>query len=691
MRQASRSPGSPRSPLGTTPSSAGSRPRDDDDGDGEERARGASVAIAIGGAEGAGRREVGTLVAVETSLSGSYEEPTYMPSSTRAARTPLDARTRSKSGGPRDDGIMRGNIDDMRGTQRRHRHASTGATHSTSSARSGPHQLGRAIAHDTLAYWSVVNHQPGLFLRQPAMHGDTIENARLLSNDSASTSSSTTSASPQGRADSETESDFSESDGSDFDADGISISDAEDGDEKATIDETTYLLPRNGISAGSEQQRRRLARFIDESPPITKRRRRRRRERSLSRVTPNDQGGCTTFAATVSIMKLVVGVGSYALPKAFSLVGFVGGMCLLPTMAILCAWSISLLIDTKKHFPPTATYVTIARSLSRNVDISGSGAADGLFSTRSLGIILAGIINAAIIVASIGGCTSYIDFTTPLLSSVLGGRASHLTVVLFTLPVWLGLAWIRDFRYLSLGCMVGEASFVVAILTIGFDGFSTQRVHADLIASFDVSQVPHFLGAASFLFAICLFILPVEQAMRKPDEFMFAVKTAFSLTTAINMLVGGFGFLLWGTAVQDVIVNSLKAGPLTTIVKLLLFVDISFTFPIVLAPGREFVENALLRVQDGSWSHIGKSCVIRALLVVVIAAIALLLPNFLNMLSMVGGLALISTTLMVPPILYVVYNRDELGVGATAIYSALSLIGFAAAAGAVYAGLVRSV
>ena len=62
--------------------------------------------------------------------------------------------------------------------------------------------------------------------------------------------------------------------------------------------------------------------------------------------------------------------------------------------------------------------------------------------------------------------------------------------------------------------------------------------------------------------------------------------------------------------------------------------------------------------------------------------------NFLNMLSMVGGLSLITTTLMVPPLLYISFHKDEISTASTAMYLLLSKIGMAAAAGAVYSGLV---
>ena len=127
-----------------------------------------------------------------------------------------------------------------------------------------------------------------------------------------------------------------------------------------------------------------------------------------------------------------------------------------------------------------------------------------------------------------------------------------------------------------------------------------REVDPGLIDTFNVLQVPHFLGAASFLFAIALFILPIEQAMQKPGEFMFAVNSAFLWTTVVNVCVDCIGFLLWGYGVQDVIVNNLQPSGFTTVVKLLLFIDISFTFPIVLAPGREFLENLMLKTQDGT-------------------------------------------------------------------------------------------
>ena len=700
---------SPRSPLGAAPSGLSSLANRDagdqvveeeDDRGGEEDSRGrtrrtVSIAIAANGRRGASRGEAGsatdggTLLAIETGLSGSYEEPTYMPSSQRSPQLPIVNRYRSKSG-PREDVGLAPAADD--GTvmnqrrRRRHRHLTDKETHVYE-------------PHDSLSYWTIVNHQPGLFLRQPRRLSNvgadlaSTPTATAISGDN--TEASVAVATPPDTATSsecDSESDFDDlsiggSIGSDDDADADVVVDAEAGNGRGGAffaDETTYLLARDGNGrAPSETTKQRLS-ALPRRPRARAGSTRRKRRRRSTRVRDTNENGCSTFSATVSICKLVVGVGSYALPKAFSLVGFIGGAFLLPVMAILCSFSISLLVQTKARFAGKSnmSYVDLVRASPSN---GGSSSRAAIWLRGGL----AGIVNTATIVASIGACVSYVDFTTPLLSSAFGG--SRMKVILLSAPIFICLALIREFAWLSVGCLIGELSFIIAIITIGIDGFATQSVHAELLKTFQASEIPSFLGAASFLFAICLFILPIEQAMTKPSEFPWAVNTAFALCACVNVGIGGLFYLMWGADVQDVIVNNLQAGTYATAVKLLLVIDVCFTFPLVLAIGREFLEKVMLRVQDGSYAHIGKSCVIRLLLVGVIVAIAIALPSFLNVLSLVGGLALISTTLMIPPLLYVIHHSDELGAAPKFMYFLLALMGFLAASSAVYAGLVQSV
>lgn len=109
-------------------------------------------------------------------------------------------------------------------------------------------------------------------------------------------------------------------------------------------------------------------------------------------------------------------------------------------------------------------------------------------------------------------------------------------------------------------------------------------------------------------------VAPVEESMERPQHFMRAVGTAYGSTALLNCVFGALwcdhacpraraaaalphaaprrprSYMLWGAAVEDIVVDSLSPGAFTSAVKILLFLDLTFSFPIVLAPARELTE-----------------------------------------------------------------------------------------------------
>ena len=485
-----------------------------------------------------------TFMAVETSLYGSYEEPSYLHSSRPSDAVVENAsRSRAKSGGSGHDEEMGGKA---RHTHRRHRSGGTTRyRHTADSAasagfygRNAPGTREAREAHDTVAYWGIVAHQPGAFIRHLAIHADNgrkvqmcsdlveemnederirllrymvracgierslnaVENARLDGEDSGFITSSDYT---------ETETDVGEENAGnsvridfgtfgDSDEDSDNDSDAS-GNGNGNGNERSPLLAGTKDSAYKSKATRKVSSASDsivdagamgaENDTSKKKKRRRssmrsNRSSSLSREAGEgkvvNENGCSTFSATISVMKLVVGIGSYALPKAFSLVGLLGGLILTPLMALMCAWSISLLVTTKAKFSQSIGMNCNYNQLARSVPGLGKGAGGA-------GRLLGGIVNAAVVVASIGGCTSYIDFTTPLMTSIFGG--SHLKVVLCTMPMFLGLAYIRDFRFLCFTCLLGEFSFVVG-------------TNLHLLYNAALSRTPACVASASGCFGI---------------------------------------------------------------------------------------------------------------------------------------------------------------------------------------------
>jgi amino acid permease len=460
---------------------------------------------------------------------------------------------------------------------------------------------------------------------------------------------------------------------------------------------------------------------------------------------------CTKLDVAMSVGKLVAGVGSYALPKAFCGAGWVGGLIGMPVIAATCLYCLRLLLH--------------CRDKAHGGGAGGSGDADGLAPECSspaaadcapvpnaryahsyadtmrvcLGPRTAAVLPVLSFFAAFGACAGYIDFMVPLLAeSVLGDYSSssssssggggggggspqpaaleqstRLAVTLCAAPVFIILCWIRSFRYLAWTSVVGDVAFVVAQLTVYSDGLARNGLAAahgvpgsggPLVALSPPGSpgFGDFVGAAVFLYGISLFVLPMQAAMARPEEFGDAVGMAFGATLGVNMGVGLLGYAIWGAGVQAIVIENMAPSWYKTGVRLLLVLDMTVSFPIVITPAREMLEERLsdacaLRtlLPDGTpgggalgLGDAGASLgacflggarewrrnAIRTALVAVVFTFAFAVPDFLSVISLVSGVSLVSTALCFPLLCYLKTEWAALGAASRAGHSLLLLV-----------------
>jgi len=455
---------------------------------------------------------------------------------------------------------------------------------------------------------------------------------------------------------------------------------------------------------------------------------------------------CTKLDVAMSVGKLVAGVGSYALPKAFCGAGWVGGLIGMPLIAATCLYCLRLLLHCRDKAHGGAGGSGDAGGLTPP-EFSSPAAADSALPMPNaryahsyadtirvcLGPCTAAALPVLSFFAAFGACAGYIDFMVPLLAeSVLGDYSSsssssssssapqpaaleqstRLAVTLCAAPVFIVLCWIRSFRFLAWTSVVGDVAFVVAQLTVYSDGLARNGLAAahgapgsggPLVALRPPGSpgFGDFVGAAVFLYGISLFVLPMQAAMARPEEFLPAVGMAFGATLGVNMGVGLLGYAIWGAGVQAIVIENMAPSWYKTGVRLLLVLDMTVSFPIVITPAREMLEERLsdacaLRTLlpdgtpgggaglDDAGASLGacflggarewRRNAIRTALVAVVFTFAFAVPDFLSVISLVSGVSLVSTALCFPLLCYLKTEWEALGAASRAGHSLLLLI-----------------
>ena len=295
--------------------------------------------------------------------------------------------------------------------------------------------------------------------------------------------------------------------------------------------------------------------------------------------------------ATISIVKGIAGAGIFALPYAFAQAGLLAGVISTLLLAFLSSYSITLLVTVKQRAFGTAsvTYLDVAR--------------------RILGDEAARLASVAVVACSLGVATAYLDFIRCMakslwpLAAASYGSGSFLVPVL---PVIIALCLLRSYRLLSLTALIGDVSILLGALCVVLFGLSNVNSTSNdpsldsTVSPLSTSDYllkpatfPLFLSTAAFLFCVHFFILPIQSNMQQPAHFPRSVRHSFLATALFNAAFGSVGLLCF-RAPSSVVLDNIQGGLWVWSVKLLLIVDMVFSYAVVFFPGRELIENALL-------------------------------------------------------------------------------------------------
>lgn len=293
--------------------------------------------------------------------------------------------------------------------------------------------------------------------------------------------------------------------------------------------------------------------------------------------------------ATISIVKGIAGAGIFALPYAFAQSGLLSGIVATLLLAFLSSYSITLLVTVKRHAFGSAavTYLDVAQ--------------------RILGDEAARLASVAVVACSMGVSTAYLDFIRCMCKSLwpsIGAAYGSGVFLIPVLPVIIALCLLRSYRLLALTALIGDVSIFLGALCVvsyGLSSFSSATsslpsTAADFSASdylLKPSTFPVFLSTAAFLFCVHFFILPIEANLQHPTHFTRSVRHSFLLTALFNAAFGSIGLLCFRSP-SPVVLDNIEGGMWVWSVKLLLCIDMIFSYAVVFFPGRELIENAVL-------------------------------------------------------------------------------------------------
>nr|AAB82307.1 amino acid transport protein [Arabidopsis thaliana] len=353
-------------------------------------------------------------------------------------------------------------------------------------------------------------------------------------------------------------------------------------------------------------------------------------------------GGDRTSALQTlgNIIVSIVGTGVLGLPYAFRIAGWLAGSLGVIIVGFATYYCMLLLIQ--------------CRDKLESEEGEEESKTYGDLGFKCMGTKGRYLTEFLIFTAQCGGSVAYLVFIGRNLSSIFSSYGlSMVSFILILVPIEVGLSWITSLSALSPFSIFADICNIIAMCFVvkenvemvieGDFSFSDRTAISSTIGS-----LPFAGGVAVFCFEGFAMTLALESSIREREAFPKLLAKCLP-GLRLSMCCSGF-VLIWhyGDQTKNIITLNLPNNWSAIAVQIGLCVGLTFTFPIMVHPLNEIIEQKLKRIDWLQKHHNGYSnetgsvskfaiFTTRTLLVVGLAAIASLVPGFGTFASLVGS------------------------------------------------------
>ncbi|XP_025831950.1 proton-coupled amino acid transporter-like protein pathetic isoform X2 [Agrilus planipennis] len=380
--------------------------------------------------------------------------------------------------------------------------------------------------------------------------------------------------------------------------------------------------------------------------------------RSLEHPTSN-------LDTMIHLLKGNVGTGILAMPDAFRNAGWAVGTVGTLLMGIICTHCMHMLVKCSHDLCRRTN--TAALNFA---EVSEYACQLGPEPLRKYSRIFKISINSFLCITQIGFCCVYFVFVAANLQEVIKHYIVDISVhwyLVFLLPPMIVLNWLKNLKYLA------PVSFFASILTC--TGLAITFFYmlqglpntSSIKASTNWSQFALFFGTAIYAFEGIGVVLPLENNMKRPQDFggwTGVLNTGMVIVACLYTAVGFFGYLKYGDMAQlgsvtlylpsnDILAQSVRLMMAIAIFLsygLQFYVPFSIIWPIV----KDHLETEKAQVLG--------EYITRTILVIITFALAAAIPNLGAVISLVGAFSSSALALIFPPLLEILtFWPDRLG------------------------------
>jgi solute carrier family 36 (proton-coupled amino acid transporter) len=302
-------------------------------------------------------------------------------------------------------------------------------------------------------------------------------------------------------------------------------------------------------------------------------RRRKHKERA-----PTGTG--SSFNAALLLLKSFVGTGVLFLPRAFLNGGMLFSCLVLLGVALLSYHCFILLINTRSK-----------------VEASFGDMGGILYGKWMRAAIL-----FSIVLSQVGFVAAYTVFTSENLQAFVLAVSKCRTfidikfMVLMQLVIFLPLSLIRDIGKLGFTALIADAFILVGLIYLYYYDIATIVDHKGIsdITMFNPSTWTLFIGTAIFTFEGVGLIIPIQESMKKPQNFPGVLATVMVIITLLFTSMGALSYAAYGSKTKTVVILNLpQDSKIVNGVQFLYSLAILLSTPLQLFPAIRIMENEL--------------------------------------------------------------------------------------------------
>eukprot|EP00043_Microstomoeca_roanoka_P029830 m.23414 g.23414 ORF g.23414 m.23414 type:complete len:416 (-) comp9490_c0_seq3:2088-3335(-) len=372
-------------------------------------------------------------------------------------------------------------------------------------------------------------------------------------------------------------------------------------------------------------------------------------------ISGGDEGEYSTCKMFANIFITFVGAGILGLPFAFKEAGIVEGSIVMASVSAVCIKAMLLLVNCKdeviRRRKAAQAEAGMGRVVMTDIDY-------GDLAQRTYGNPGWWTVQVAIVLSQIGFCCAYLIFITQNLRSLLGGPSSHIYLLALLVPQ-VALGMIRDLKGLSFFSLLADAANVFAYSVVFFFDFRHMEKVGAHGKAVEFSGLAFFFGVVVYCFEGAGMVIALEMSVPsdRRHEFPRVFASALALIVCLYIAFGISGYASFGEDTEKIITLNMPPGIFPTIIKGCLCFSLFFTFPVMMFPVSTLLEKQISKNKPLSYF---KGNLLRSGLVLSAGLVVLAVPDFANIMGLIGSTCCMLLALILPPLIHIKLLRNKL-------------------------------